>query len=358
MRIHQVLVGARAGDAITQIALSLREVLASFGESLVFARLVDPTAADAVRPLSEFSATAADDDIVIFHVSIGDEAVWNTVEGSPCRVWLYYHNITPPEFSIGRQQFAELLAQGRDGLAGLSKRAERVMTFTDYNVEDLASLGVHEVSRVPAVVNPFRLNSAEPAPAFRSQIESRVPGELVLFVGQVLPHKRPDRLVAAHHLLTAHRRPNATLVLAGFLSSTSYARRLEAYVRSLGLSERVWVTGGIDNSELAELYRRADVFVTASAHEGYCLPVVEAMAMSVPVVTVPCGALADTADGAALLVPDASPTALCEAVDLALEPSVRTEMVLAGRRAVRRKSLPSALAETERLFREWALERA
>src|SRR5438105_656122 len=126
MRIHQVLVGAREGDAITQIAMNLRDVLGRFGSSEMFARHVDPTVAGEVRSIDDLPALAGPADIVILHVSIGDDVVWQTVAGLPSRIWVSYHNITPASFFDADSTFAAMLQQGRRQLVELAPRVERV----------------------------------------------------------------------------------------------------------------------------------------------------------------------------------------------------------------------------------------
>jgi glycosyltransferase involved in cell wall biosynthesis len=353
MRIHQVLVGAREGDAITQIALSLRSVASTFGEAAVFARHVDPSVAGLVLPIDELATRTSSDDIVIFHLSIGDEVVGEQVAISPARLWVLYHNITPSSFFADDPVFAEHLDLGRRQLRDLAPRIERMLTVSDFNRRDLVELGFEDATVVPPMLDPDRLARQPSDPHFGREVIRRTPGAMFLFVGQVLPHKRPDVLVAAHHLVLSHHLPDATLVIAGHHPSEQYARRLSAYACSLGLGDRVWITGGVSDSRLAELYRRADVLVTASRHEGLCLPVIEAMAMSVPVVVSASGALPETVADCGLVVRDGSPEGFAEAMVMALQPELRVPMVLRGRQRARSMSLAESRTGIARLIGRW-----
>ena len=353
MRVHQVLVGARQGDAITQIALNLQPILARFGDSELFARHVDPSVALVVRDIEELRSRCSRDDVIIFHVSIGDEVVWHAVAAMGSRIWISYHNITPAshfDLDIG---FAARLTLGRQQLEQLAPRVERVITESEFNRRDLISMGFDDVVVLPGMLDPFRLGRLAADPSFAREVMVRAPEELVLFVGQVLPHKRPDLLVAAHHLVVSHLRPNATLVLAGHHPSQRFARQVRDFAASLGLADRVWITGGVTDRQLAELYRRADVLATASEHEGLCVPVLEAMAMSVPAVVSRHGALPETVADCGIVVPDDAAESFAEAIVMALEPDRRTAMALSGRERARSVSLDRAAAAAADVVATW-----
>lgn len=354
MRLHQVLVGAREGDAITQIALNLRSVLAQFGGAEVFARHVDPTVHGPVRPIDGLAAESGPDDVVILHVSIGDDVVWDAVAATPSRVWIVYHNITPASFFADDPDFASHLDQGREQLRSLMPRIERVLTVSEFNRRDLLEMGFDDVVVMPGMLDPSRLTRLPSDPHFGRQVVARTPGPMVLFVGQILPHKRPDLLVAAHHLVLAHHHPDATLVLAGHHPSERFARQVAAYADHLGLGDRVWITGGVPDTRLAELYRRADVVVTASRHEGLCLPVVEAMAMSIPVVVSDHGALPETVAGSGIVVRGDASECYAEAIVMALEPGRRPGMALRGRARAREMSLESSSEAVAAIVAGWS----
>jgi glycosyltransferase involved in cell wall biosynthesis len=228
----------------------------------------------------------------------------------------------------------------------LATRVSAAYADSTCNAEDLVRLGVEDVEVVPPLLDPFRLGDLPGHPEFLVEMAHRAPAELVLFVGQLLPHKRPDLLIAAHHLLTAHHRPDAALVIVGTPRFPRYFRQLANFASSLNLP-RVWFTGPISDRRLAELYRRADVFVTASAHEGFCVPITEAMAASVPVVATDAGAIAETMGGAGLLLPDASPATIAEAVDLVIGSDTGASMAVRGRARARELSLDAATARLD-----------
>ncbi len=341
VRIHQLLAGAAAGDAITRIALNTRVVLSRFGSAEVYAHHVDPSAAGHVHPLDHLP-DGSSDDVIIVRASIGDAAVFDALADRPERLLVAYHNITPAEFFEELDPvFSGLLALGRRQLQELQPRVAAAYADSTFNADDLRSLGYPDVVVVPPLIAPEHLLDERADGSFAVEMDRRAPSELILFVGQLLPHKRCELLIAAHHLLTAHHRPEAALVLVGAPRFDDHARSLAQFASALNLP-RVWFTGAIDDRQLAELYRRADVFVTASSHEGFCVPVVEAMAAGVPVVTSRAGALPETVGCGGLLLDDVSPEAVAEALDLVLTPDQRARHALAGRRRARELSYENA----------------
>jgi glycosyltransferase involved in cell wall biosynthesis len=341
VQIHQILAGAAMGDAITRIALTTRTVLRRYGGSEIYAHHIDPSVEGAVLPLSDLRPGTADD-VLIVRASIGDTAIGELLETRPERIVVAYHNITPARFFEGIDPvFADLLRLGRHQLTAWAPRVTAAFADSRFNADDLEALGYRDVEVVPPLLDPFHLLGHEPDQSFALEVRRRAPAELVLFVGQMLPHKRPHLLIAAHHLFVSHHFPDATLVLVGAHRSPDYAAALARFAGSLGLP-RVWFTGAVSDRELAELYRYADVFVTASSHEGFCVPLVEAMAHSVPVVASPSGAIPETAGGAAMMVPGDRAEHFAESTALVLRSPQRAEMVLAGRRRARQLSLAAA----------------
>lgn len=341
-RVHQVVVSASAGDAITNEALAIRSALRGAGwvdESEIVARYHEPALAGEVLTLREHarrsprSAPGAGDDVLVVHASIGDRDVAGFLEGRPERIVLVYHNISPAEsFRPYDPGFADLLDGGRRELADLRPRVAMALADSAFNAADLESIGYTDVRVSPLVVDPATLTAVEPDPATVHHLDTVLEGPVLLYVGQVLPHKRPDLLVQAYHLLTTHLEPDARLVLVGPGRLPRYRAAVQHYVHELSLPG-AWVAGAVSDAALAAFYRRADAFVTASGHEGFCVPVLEAMSFDVPVVARSCGAVPETAGDAALLLPSGDgPELLAEAMATVLsDAALRASLVERGR---------------------------
>lgn len=339
MRLHQVLVAAAAGDAVTGAALGLQAGLRTMGESEVFARHVEPAVAGRVAPLADYArrvGAGSGDDVLVVHASIGEPEVEAFLASRPERIVLVYHNISPAGlFREVDPAFAGLLEAGRREVAALRPRVALAVADSPFNARDLEAMGYRDVRVCPPALDPAALVEVEPDPATAHHLAAEVRGPVVLYVGQLLPHKRPDLLVAAFHVLTTYLDPEAHLILVGPARLRRYRSVVQSFVEELSLP-RAWVAGAVPASALAAFYRRADVFATASEHEGFCVPVLEAMAFGRPVVARGHAALPDTVGGAGVVLPaGAGPVLMAEAVHACLhDTALREALVERGRRRV------------------------
>lgn len=317
MHIDQVLVSASPGDAVTNSAFEFRDLLRRLGPSDIYARYFDPNLAADVFPLERYGQRphARPEDVLCLHASIGEPDVMSFLRERSERLVVVYHNISPADaFRDYDPRFAGLLEEGRKDLAELAGRADAALAVSEYNAEELRALGYRDVRVSPLVVDLARLRDVTPHPGTTRHLQTAVEGPVALFVGQLLPHKRPDLLLQAFHVLRTYLVRDAHLVLAGPARLSGYRRALETFLRELNLPQ-AWITNALGDDELAAFYRRADVFVTASEHEGFCVPLVEAMAFDVPIVARRHAAIPDTLGGAGILLPpDDDPVLLAEAM--------------------------------------------
>jgi L-malate glycosyltransferase len=332
MEIHQIVVSASAGDAVTNAALGFQEVLQRVGFSGLFARYIDPLLDGKVLPLAAYEACARPDNLLVYHLSIGEPEVAQFLLGRPERLVIVYHNITPPEyFSALDPGFAGLLASGRAEIALLRNRAELALAVSSYNARELEDLGYRDVRVSPLPIDLVGLHGVEPDAATVAELAA-LDGPLVLFVGQLLPHKRPDLVLQAYHLLTSALVPNAHLALLGKGRLERYERAVRVLAMELNL-HRARIPGWVSPEQLAAHYRRADVLVTMSEHEGVCVPLLEAMSFDVPVVARAFGAIPETMGDAGLLLPaEADPILAAEALaEVLTNQTLRSELVRRGR---------------------------
>lgn len=169
-----------------------------------------------------------------------------------------------------------------------------------------------------------------------------------MFVGRVAPPKGQHDLIKAFACYRRLYDPQARLRLVGSWMGEQYPWALTRYANRLGLGASVDLTGPVSQAELAAYYSAADVFVSASDHEGFCIPVVEAMSFGVPVVSHAAGAVPETAGGAAIILEDKSALETAAAVArLMRDDRLRSALVREGRAR-------AALFSLERTRRRWA----
>ena len=207
--------------------------------------------------------------------------------------------------------------------------AEHILTYSESSAEDLRTLlevPSSKITIVPLAPEPRCQPVAEPAAALARLGVSR---PYVLFVGTIEPRKNLTTLLQAFAAI-ADRHDGLSLVVAGrrgWLDSPVY--RL---VSELRLGERVRFLGSVAGSDLPALYSGAELLAFPSLHEGFGLPVLEAMACGCPVLCSNSSSLPEVAGDAAWLLPPTDAAAWAGALDEALTaPATRARLAEAGR---------------------------
>ena len=313
MRIHQLLAALSYGDAIGNEALAIQQKLRGAGhESDIFAELVHPRVAHLARPLWEYREASSPDTVCIFHFSIGS-AAGRLIHGAPDRLVVVYHNITPAHFFLGfHPHLAGLCHHGRRELRAFAPRTELALGDSEYNRRELDEAGFVRTGVLPIVLDLTRYDRP-PSPVVRQLYDDGRTN--VLFVGRVIPNKRIDDLVRSFAAFQKWVQPKSRLLLVGdYRGFDRYFDRLNELVRELRVDEVVF-TGQVDDDELYAYYRVADAFLCLSEHEGFCVPLQEAMHFGIPVIAYETGAVRETLHGGGLLLQDKSPELVAELLD-------------------------------------------
>jgi L-malate glycosyltransferase len=349
--IHQVLAAASPGDAITNLALGTRRLLRRVGPSEIYARHIAPALYDDVLPLTSYRPRHTRN-LLIFHASIGQSEVREFLTSRSEPLVLVYHNVTPGEyFEPYDPAFADLLALGRREVARLRPRVVCAIAASHYNARELQQMGYSNVRVVPPVMNLRRLSKVEPRESTLRHLAG-FEGPILLSVGQLMPHKRPDFLVEMMHVAQTYLGMSGYLMLVGHQRLEGYTRAIREQVQELNLAG-VHVVGAVDEADLVAMFRSADAVVTASEHEGFCLPLLEAMTFEKPIVARACAAIPETVgDGALLMPPDQGPVLFAEAVtEMLANAPVREKLVEGGRRRLRElEQRPPDVAVVEALL--------
>lgn len=336
MSIHQLLVSASPGDAITNSSFEIRSLLRRVGPSEIFAHHRHPQLMDEVLRMTDYEEVTSGDPrkLLIVHASIGEPEVHEFfVRNAAVPIVLVYHNISPAEyFRPHDRRYADLLETGRQELLWFRDKTIMALADSEFNAQDLREMGFRNVRVSPLILDLERLVHTEPDLELSDKL-AKLDGPSILFVGQVLPHKRPDLLVSSYHILTSYLVPEANLFLVGSSRLPRYGRAVKAYIDELNLFG-VHFPGAVSQEQLAAYYRAANAFITVSEHEGFCIPLLEAMAYDLPVMARDFAAIPSTLDGAGLLLPsDASPTLVAEAMAAVLnDQPLHKELVERGRR--------------------------
>ena len=323
--IHQLLPTFAPGDAIGGTVTAIRGMLRDLGyTSHIYTDAVDLTLTSEAEPLDRLAESVDADDTVIYHLSTGSRAA-GLFGSLHCRRVVFYHNITPPSYFAETSPHVALqLIRGREQLRHLAALSDLCIAASDFNAGEAVAAGYRRVVVIPPRVDLARL---DPKPAQPVQ-----PPEL-LFVGRFALNKRHDTLIRAFALL--RQRMRCHLVLAGAADDNSlYVEALRALAERLGVADAVSIkTGRHPDAELRRLYMRASAYVCASEHEGFCVPIVEALAFEVPVVARRAAAVPSTVGDAALLVDGDDPVMFAATIERAVtDARVRDGLIAAGRR--------------------------
>ncbi|MCL4506124.1 MAG: glycosyltransferase family 4 protein [Chloroflexi bacterium] len=328
MAIHQLTPAFTPGDAIGNQAAAIRTALRSWGiESQVYSQRRDPNLTDAGEDYRKLKLGKGD--WLIYHHGI-DSAVTPTALKYLDRLIFVYHNITPVAYLRGyNDHLAGLAESGRRQLIRF-RDAPIVWSDSEYNAAELRSLGFRDSVIMPLRVDTAGLQASAASPegqhivalypkAGGPPVDVARPNAAVnwLFVGRIAPNKRQDALVRAFNYYQRLVNPRARLLLVGLsLYTPGYQIELESLTWSLELSNKVILAGAPSLAKgFGGYYAAANVFVCASEHEGFCVPVVEAMSFSIPVVAYGSTGVRYAVGDAGLLVSDNTPATLAEAVD-------------------------------------------
>ncbi len=311
--IHQVLATLGYGDAIGHEVLGIQRVLRAAGyESEIFVQTADHRLEDLTLDYRDLPAASHPDNILIHHFSIGSRAS-RVAYALPDRMALVYHNITPPEYFVDvHKMLVKLCYLGRRELGFYKDRCDLALGDSEYNRQELEAIGFPVTGVLPVVPDFSHLAG----PANYMQAKQYDDGWVnVLFVGRVIPNKRIEDVIRCFHAYKQWFNPRSRLLLVGSYGGfEKYLAMVQQFIVDIG-AEDVHFLGHVANEELTAYYELADVFLCASEHEGFCVPLVESFHMGVPVLAYAATAVPATMDGAGVLYTDKNPLHVAALID-------------------------------------------
>ena len=296
--IHQLTPGFAYGDAISNQAMIIRDLLKNLGyRSRIFTEHIDPSMAHEATRFKDGKGIKGSAGL-IYHHSIG-AGLTDFVIHHPGPKMLIYHNVTPPDLVRDADPaLAEILEQGLNDLGRLAPHFPVSAGDSRFNSDDLEDHGFNAPSVLPICISPEKWNiRAEPNMMARLQ-DGR---DNILFVGRLVANKcQHDLIDAFASYLSMYG--NARLILVGgFIEEESYYQGLKKQVREMGLEGDVLFTGKVPDDALHACYRCADLFWSMSEHEGFGVPLIEAMWFDVPVFAYKSSAVPETLGAGGLL---------------------------------------------------------
>ena len=329
--VHQVLATLGYGDAIGHEVLGVQRVLREAGyDSDVFVETADPRLEDLTRDFRELAEVSHPDNILIHHFSIGSKAS-RVAYALPDRMVLVYHNITPPEYFVDvHKLLVRLCYHGRRELGAYVGRCDLALGDSEFNRQELEALGFPSTGVLPVVPGFAHLDGPANDLVAR-QFDDEWTN--VLFVGRIIPNKRIENVIrgfAAYKSRYNHR--SRLLIVGSYGGFERYLTMLHQLVAQLGVPD-VHFTGHVSNEELTAYYDVADLFLCASEHEGFCVPLIEAFYKRIPVLALARTAVPATMDGAGVLYGEPDPQGIAALLDAVASDALLYDRIVAGQDA-------------------------
>lgn len=301
MKIVQILPSMAFGDAIGNNVTALNKKISQMGyETAVYAERIDARLPSGMVHYVAEMPKLDESDVIIYHLSTGTKLNYE-IENYIGRIVIIYHNITPPHYY--KEYDKEAFTSCRDGLQGmayLADKAEYCLAVSEFNREDLIRAGYKcKIDILPILIS-FDDYTMQPNQKIIKKY-SNDGYKNILFVGRIAPHKKQEDIIRMfYHYSTKCNAKSRLFIVGAYGGMSRYYQRLDEYVRQLGL-ENVYITGQVKFDEMLAYYKIADAFVCMSEHEGFCVPLVEAMYFGIPILAYDSSAIADTLGGSGFL---------------------------------------------------------
>ncbi len=335
MGIIQVLDALDFGDGVSNDVIHLHEMLDELRvKNRIYSKWWNERVAHYTNDIEQFVPDAGD--TVIYHFS-GKSHILDLVQSYPCQVIIRYHNITPPEFfrESNPQGYASCI-EGLDQIRSLARKDYRFWPDSSFNGDDLISYGTEpeRVSVLPIFMDLERLANVETDLQMSVRMKSELP--YILFVGRVAPNKCFEDLLDTFECYYRFCNRNMRLILVGNDACDSvYTEAIRAKLEGLSCRENVVFTGKVTDTQLYTYYQNAQAFLCMSEHEGFCIPLLEAMCFDLPVLAYAACAVPDIMGGSGVLLYRKDPVLAADLLhELLSDKNLREEILEKQRRHI------------------------
>lgn len=312
MKVIQVLPNITYGDGVSNDCLGIYRILKEAGyETAIYAAHIGKNLPSGVIFPIEKMGAIQEDDIVIYHLSTGNPLNFS-LGGMNVKKILRYHNITPGYFFGPYNQAAQKECDyGRAGLRYLVDKVDYCLTDSDYNGSELERCGFQCPIETMPIALDFKDYDQSPDEELVKKYSDGIKN--IIFTGRIAPNKCQQDVIKAFYFYKKYYEQDARLFLVGsWKGMEAYYNKLLDYTERLGVKD-VYFTGHVPFSHILAYYHLADAFVCMSEHEGFCIPLVEAMYFQVPIIAYDSSAVGETLGESGILLKekDALLTAAC-----------------------------------------------
>lgn len=346
MQIHQFHPTVSFGDGISNQILSLQRLLRKMGyKSEIFCRQRPLHYEGKVREIANYKRYTSPDNLLILHYSLAYSSdVWDWLNQIPDRKVVCYHNITPHYFFSGiNETFYDAAIQGRQQFSKLLQITEAGWGDSSFNVEELVRNGWENVGVLPIIFDPQRY-AVSPNKAILERYQGQ---SNILYVSRISPNKKPEDVILTYYYLKRIR-PDARLILVGSANGMGlYLEYLQTLVSRLDLQDVIF-TGHVSAAEWTAYYQASQILLSMSEHEGFGIPLLEAMKFGLPAVAYKTGAVPETLGNSGVLVAKKDYPAIAELLGILLDDEVLREKIIVRQRMRLKEFLPEQVEKKMR----------
>lgn len=328
MRIIQILTTLSFGDAVGNDTLALDKVLKKSGyKTGIYAENIDSRLPKGCATHMDKLASLRKQDLIIYHLSTGTKLnYW--IKEQECRKIMIYHNITPPHFFAEYDlSSADLCERGLREVEMLKDTFDCVYADSEFNKNDLIKMGYKCPINVLPILVAFEDYSKSPNKVLLKKY-SQDDFVNIVFVGRIAPNKKHEDIIKAFYYYHKFFNAKSRLFLVGsYRGMEQYYDRLKTYVKKLE-AENVYFTGHVKFDEILSYYHLADLFLCMSEHEGFCVPLIEAMFFRVPIVAYDKCAVKGTLGGSGFLVKDKNSIEIAMVINRIFSDSVLRKKII------------------------------
>lgn len=325
-RIVQVVSSLNYGDAVGNDVIAIKNALIKSGfVTEIYAasihKKIPAGTARTIRRLPELK----EKDIIIYHFA-AEDSLSEMLKGLKCKKVLRYHNVTPPEFFKNYDSGAEKNTKiGLEQIRQLKDDIDYVMTVSEFNERDLRSMGYKCPIFVVPILIQFKDYEQEPSEKIVKQYSDGVKN--IIFVGRIAPNKKIEDVISVYDYYHKKVDANTRLIIVGsYNEKNKYYQYLQKCIKKLS-AKNVIFTGHIAFDEILGYYKIADAFLCMSEHEGFCVPLVEAMYFKVPIVAYGSTAIPGTLNGCGILLENKQPEVVAEGLKAVFEKEKMKQIV-------------------------------
>ncbi len=325
MEVHQIMTGIDCGDAVSYDAITIMGILRENGfNSNIYAKYIHPKMDRYARPLDEYDSNRTN--IIIYHFALAGEDVTDFVINLPDTKILRYHNITPPEFFRKYDLNLEFLcSKGLKEIENFHKYFYLGVGVSEFNRRELVKYGFARTDVLPICYDFNKLCGVADA-------KIRYDCVNIMFLGRVSPNKRFEDVIKCFYYYNKFINYNSKLYLVGNKQVSTYTAELEKLIQRLELNDAVVFTGRVNDQELIHYYSIADIFLVMSEHEGFCVPLLEAMQTGVPIIAYDSTAISSTLGGSGVLVKKKNFQEIAELIHIIVEDNDLRNRIIDGQK--------------------------